>query len=81
MYPHHINEPAFANALVDSFLEISMKNSVDSSPISESQQDVYKSNVSGMGLTSHDINIVRGPSDFPDAKPGCCLNVSILWSL
>lgn len=69
MYPQHINDPDFANALVDSFLEISKKKSMASSPLQdivpESRQDVYNG------------SIVRSLSDFPDARPGCCLNALI----
>lgn len=69
--PHHINDPDFANALVDSFLEISTENSTDSSSlqdsIPESEQDVHKNCVSNANLTSYDT-IARSPSDFPGAR-------------
>ncbi|PON71459.1 TIM-barrel signal transduction protein [Parasponia andersonii] len=69
--PHHINDPDFVNALVDSFLEISLENSKDSSSpqdsIPESKQDVHKNYVSNANLTSYDT-IARSPSDFPDAR-------------
>lgn len=72
MYPYHINDPEFANALVDSFLDISMKNSKDASPQhSEPNQDLHvdfsKNKSSGYEIISY------SPSDFPDARPGCIL--------
>ncbi|KAF3441005.1 hypothetical protein FNV43_RR19291 [Rhamnella rubrinervis] len=61
LYPHHINDPDFANALVDSFLEISTKKSMASRPLQdivpESRQDVYNG------------SIFQSLSDFPDARP------------
>ncbi|KAK9284124.1 hypothetical protein L1049_023291 [Liquidambar formosana] len=68
VYPYHINDPEFANALVDSFLEISMKNSKDASPQhSEPNQDLHvdfsKNKSSGYEIISY------SPSDFPDARP------------
>ncbi|KAL5557342.1 hypothetical protein UlMin_039578 [Ulmus minor] len=72
VYPHHINDPDFANALVDSFLEISMKSSMDSQALqdtdSESKQVSDKSYSSEKNITSSNA-IVRSPNDFPDAKP------------
>lgn len=68
VYPHHINDPEFANELVNSFLEISTRNSTDSSSlrdsVSESKQHVLKK-----GVSKGDGIIVRSPSDFPDARP------------
>ncbi|KAE8655074.1 Tm-1^GCR26 protein [Hibiscus syriacus] len=72
MYPYHINDPAFANALVDSFMEICSKNTTDSSlpqvASCESSQDLQK---------DHDYNVnssssgspTYSPSNFPDARP------------
>lgn len=76
MYPHHINDHEFANALVDSFLEISTKSSIRSPPsqvsIPESNQQTHESSVSKMNLSSSGA-ILRNLIDFPDARPG--------WSL
>ncbi|KAK8685797.1 hypothetical protein V6N13_124831 [Hibiscus sabdariffa] len=70
MYPYHINDPAFANILVDSFMEICSMNTTDSSlPLvatRESSQDLQK---------DHDYNVnssgppTYSPSNFPDARP------------
>lgn len=63
MYPHHINDPDFANALVDSFLEISTKESMAMSPLQDDVPEFTKDVYNG--------SIVRSPSDLPAAKPGC----------
>ncbi|ONH96903.1 hypothetical protein PRUPE_7G158600 [Prunus persica] len=72
VYPHHINDHEFANALVDSFLEISTKSSIRSPPsqvsIPESNQQTYESSVSKMNLSSSGA-ILRNLIDFPDARP------------
>ncbi|MBA0686670.1 hypothetical protein Goari_014258 [Gossypium aridum] len=71
-YPYHINDPEFAKALVDSFMEICSKNPTDSSlpqvASCESSQDLQK---------GHDYNVsssscgtlTYSPSNFPDARP------------
>ena len=73
MYPYHINDPEFANALVDSFMEICSKNPTDSSlprvASCESSQDLqrdcdYNVNSSSSGIRTY------SPSSFPDARPG-----------
>lgn len=70
VYPHHINDPEFANALVDSFLEISTKSSIQSTPpqVHESNQQVHESSVSKINLSSSET-VPRNLSDFPDARP------------
>lgn len=75
MYPHHINDLEFANALVDAFLEISENTNKDSTrtrvAIPESIEHFhmdYASNASSLGT------IVYVPSEFPDARPGTRLN-------
>ncbi|KAH7520000.1 hypothetical protein FEM48_Zijuj08G0097200 [Ziziphus jujuba var. spinosa] len=62
IYPYHINDPEFANALVDTFLEISTKNSTasNSSPLQDSNPESKQA-------VSNDI-IVRSPIDFPEAR-------------
>ncbi|MBA0560760.1 hypothetical protein Golob_017638 [Gossypium lobatum] len=71
-YPYHINDPEFAKALADSFMEICSKNPTDSSlpqvASCESSQDLRK---------GHDYNVsssscgtlTYSPSNFPDARP------------
>ncbi|XP_021834404.1 uncharacterized protein LOC110774166 [Prunus avium] len=72
VYPHHINDHEFANALVDSFLEISTKSSIRSPPsqvsIPESNQQAHESSVSKMNFSSSGT-ILRNLIDFPDARP------------
>lgn len=72
LYPCHINDPEFANALVDSFLEISTKNSKDSSFLQiakpEANQEFHEDTVSKMNSSSLGA-ILYSPSDFPDARP------------
>ncbi|WCJ24979.1 hypothetical protein M5689_006899 [Euphorbia peplus] len=66
----HINDQEFADALVDSFLEISLKNPVHpTSPktnISEPSQDLH--NISNLKSPSCQT-ICYSPSNFPDARP------------
>ncbi|BAT75451.1 uncharacterized protein HKW66_Vig0035690 [Vigna angularis] len=69
VYPHHINDLEFANALVDAFLEINEKTSTDSTqqqvvnPESVEQfNEGYVSNASSFGT------IVYPPSEFPEAR-------------
>nr|POE96562.1 upf0261 protein [Quercus suber] len=72
LYPCHINDSEFANALVDSFLEISAKNSKDSSFLQiaspEANQEFQENTVSKMNSSSFGA-IPYSPSDFPDARP------------
>ncbi|KAL4644360.1 hypothetical protein ACB092_02G159400 [Castanea dentata] len=72
LYPCHINDSEFANALVDSFLEISAKNSKDSSFLQiaspEANQEFQENTVSKMNSSSFGA-ILYSPSDFPDARP------------
>ncbi|ESW28071.1 hypothetical protein PHAVU_003G256400 [Phaseolus vulgaris] len=66
VYPHHINDLEFANALVDAFLDINKKNSKDSTRQQvanpESVAQNYVSNASSFGT------IVYPPSEFPEAR-------------
>jgi len=71
VYPHHINDLEFANALVDAFLEIHEKTGTDSTrqqvvnPESVEQfNEDYVSNASSFG------SIVYPPSEFPEARTG-----------
>ncbi|XP_043709710.1 toMV susceptible protein tm-1(GCR26) [Telopea speciosissima] len=71
-YPYHINDPEFANALVDLFLAISVKNSKDAGLQQDTvledcrhlhEEHISKGNLSGCGI------ICYSPTDFPDARP------------
>ncbi|KAG2611495.1 hypothetical protein PVAP13_4KG138100 [Panicum virgatum] len=65
LLPYHINDPEFANALVDAFLGMDVKASSKAQP----QQDGKKEK-SSSGQKSSDSSIIwRPPVDFPDAKP------------
>jgi hypothetical protein len=77
VYPCHINDYDFANALVDSFLEISAKNSKDSSSPQVTSpgtnQDLHEDTASKINSSRFGAALYS-PSDFPDANPGCCFN-------
>ncbi|KAL6518452.1 ToMV susceptible protein tm-1(GCR26) [Orobanche gracilis] len=67
VFPHHINDPEFANALVDSFLEISTSfKGVSSETIYESTQG---SQIKTCAITSSIIPVSYSLGNFPDAKP------------
>ncbi|KAF5736010.1 hypothetical protein HS088_TW14G00142 [Tripterygium wilfordii] len=72
LYPYHINDLEFADALVDSFLEISTKNATPSTPphndSSAANQGPSDDRASDMNLLSHQ-SICYSPANFPDAKP------------
>lgn len=75
MHPCHINDQEFANALVDSFLEISLRNPVSSTShqikVHEPSQGIH--NMESLSCST----ICYSPSNFPDARPGkCCKNRS-----
>ncbi|KAJ9147046.1 hypothetical protein P3X46_029251 [Hevea brasiliensis] len=66
---YHINDPEFADTLVDSFLEISLENPMESSP---SQIAIYEPclehNISTVKSSSCGM-ICYSPSNYPDARP------------
>ncbi|KNA10077.1 hypothetical protein SOVF_147710 isoform B [Spinacia oleracea] len=70
-YPYHINDPEFANALVDAFLEISSKSAPDSSreklSADEHNQDVCE-DVKTEANSSSLPCIHYSLSEFPDAN-------------
>ncbi|KAK6237431.1 hypothetical protein QUC31_002900 [Theobroma cacao] len=72
MYPYHINDPEFVDALVDSFIEICSKSPTDSSlpqvASCESSQDLQKDHDYNMNSLSSGT-ITYSPSNFPDARP------------
>lgn len=74
MCPYHINDPEFANELVDSFLAICKNinganhNEAISEPYQHQVDDsVSKVNAQDSGIVSYSLN------DYPNAKPGCYL--------
>ena len=75
MYPFHINDPEFADALVDTFLEISLGNPKDSThlqnPVSEPNLELQ--DVSNLNSSSHET-IYYSLSNYPDARPGYSQN-------
>ncbi|KAK2357420.1 toMV susceptible protein tm-1(GCR26) [Trifolium repens] len=70
VYPHHINDLEFANALVDAFLEVNEKTGQDSThppvAIPESVEHFHEDSVSNKSSFGP---IIYAPSEFPDAKP------------
>nr|CAB3468009.1 unnamed protein product [Digitaria exilis] len=65
LLPYHINDPEFANALVDAFLSMDVK----ASSTAQTPQDGHI-NKSCSGQKNSDSSIIwRPPVDFPDAKP------------
>ncbi|XP_010909381.1 toMV susceptible protein tm-1(GCR26) [Elaeis guineensis] len=68
IFPHHINDPEFADALVNLFLEMytnfSRKTIPRQNASFEERQSINKER-----STSDDQAIWRTPIDFPDAKP------------
>ncbi|KAF8649419.1 hypothetical protein HU200_064319 [Digitaria exilis] len=65
LLPYHINDPEFANALVDAFLSMDVK----ASSTAQTPQDGHV-NKSCSGQKNSDSSIIwRPPVDFPDAKP------------
>nr|XP_016454041.1 PREDICTED: UPF0261 protein y4oU-like [Nicotiana tabacum]XP_016454042.1 PREDICTED: UPF0261 protein y4oU-like [Nicotiana tabacum] len=71
IFPYHINDVEFANALVDSFLEISSKSRhVQYQPAeSESIQDNQKDNAVLQKYSPHNGKAFSNLNDFPNAKP------------
>ncbi|XP_028794412.1 uncharacterized protein LOC114750034 [Neltuma alba] len=70
VYPYHINDPEFANALVDSFLEINDKNTNNSShPQVAISGSVETSHGDDVSTASSIGTVLYTPSDFPDARP------------
>ncbi|WVZ79592.1 hypothetical protein U9M48_027157 [Paspalum notatum var. saurae] len=65
LLPHHINDPEFANALVDEFLSMDVKASCTAQP---KQDENVKKSCSGQKISDSSI-ICRPPVVFPDAKP------------
>ncbi|XP_022132687.1 uncharacterized protein LOC111005487 isoform X2 [Momordica charantia] len=72
VYPYHINDLEFAEVLVNSFLEITSKETkdlCDPKIVSvEISQDLQENSISESNLSVHG-SIIYSPSDFPDARP------------
>ncbi|TYK12597.1 UPF0261 protein [Cucumis melo var. makuwa] len=71
VYPYHINDPEFAEELVNSFLEITPKDTDSCGPklvLAETSQDLQKDFISKFNLSANG-NITYSLSDFPEARP------------
>ncbi|KAE9597857.1 hypothetical protein Lal_00029546 [Lupinus albus] len=69
VYPHHINDIEFANALVDAFLEINEGTTKDSPhPRVSSSESVEHYHEDCVSNASTIATIVYTPSEFPDAR-------------
>ncbi|KAJ6732854.1 UPF0261 DOMAIN PROTEIN [Salix koriyanagi] len=70
VYPFHINDPEFADALVDTFLEISLGNPKDSTHIQNpvSEPNLELQDVSNLNSSSHET-IYYSLINYPDARP------------
>lgn len=75
VYPYHINDPEFANTLVDAFLEINGKNTdYATHPQVAIPESVEHSHSDYTSTASSPGTILYTPNDFPDARPGSSLN-------
>ncbi|CAL1360888.1 unnamed protein product [Linum trigynum] len=70
VFPYNINDPEFANVLVNAFLEISAKHPLDPNPpeatASKPSEDQSNSSVEE---SSRCATIPYSPSNYPDARP------------
>ncbi|XP_042457810.1 toMV susceptible protein tm-1(GCR26)-like [Zingiber officinale] len=73
VYPYHINDSEFADALVDSFLEIFPRSRTPRQ--SAKKLDSHSLKMDTMNLMNYTgaQTIWRAPMEFPDAKPGSVL--------
>ncbi|XP_058092007.1 toMV susceptible protein tm-1(GCR26) [Magnolia sinica] len=71
--PYHINDPKFADALVDAFLEMNVKITENATPhdnaFVEPNQDLQKEDVTLHGNATDYRTIWHNPTDFPNARP------------
>ena len=73
LLPYHINDPEFANALVDAFLSMDLKassNITQGNNMVLRKQDANKKESCAEERTSDSSIIWRPPVDYPDARPG-----------
>ncbi|KAL6839378.1 hypothetical protein ACP4OV_030648 [Aristida adscensionis] len=72
LLPYHINDPEFANALVDAFLNMDIKASSTvtkkNTTVRLKQDENSKESFSGQRISDNSI-IWRPPVDLPDARP------------
>uniref|UniRef100_A0ACD5ZS10 Uncharacterized protein n=1 Tax=Avena sativa TaxID=4498 RepID=A0ACD5ZS10_AVESA len=72
LLPYHINDPEFANALVDAFLSMDIKASSDITQKNNlvlPKEDANKGESCSGERTSDSSIIWRPPVDYPDARP------------
>ncbi|CAM0912149.1 unnamed protein product [Alopecurus aequalis] len=72
LLPYHINDPEFANALVDAFLTMDLKassNTTQGNNVVLPKQDANKKESCAGERTSDSSIIWRTPVDYPDARP------------
>lgn len=69
MYPCHVNDSEFANALVDAFLEICRDKTNDTSSLQVAISDPNQDHLSIMSSSLLGA-IPYGANYFPDARPG-----------
>ena len=84
IYPHHINDPEFANVLVDSFLEISGKSVADpnSQKLSsdEDNKELHEDAKSEAKTSSYTCpSIHYSLNELPDANKGSHFIVYLFW--
>ncbi|KAJ4822963.1 ToMV susceptible protein tm-1(GCR26) [Turnera subulata] len=65
VYPYHINDHSFVDAIVDNFLEISSMRPRDSDP----HQTAVSETSHNFDEPSSDGTIYRSPNNYPDARP------------
>jgi hypothetical protein len=73
LLPYHINDPEFADALVDAFLSMDTKassNTTQENKMVLPKQDASKKESCAGERTSDSSIIWRRPVDYPDARPG-----------
>jgi hypothetical protein len=73
LLPYHINNPEFANALVDAFLSMDIKassNTTQENNMVLPKQDAKEKESCAEEWTSDSSIIWRPPVDYPDARPG-----------
>ncbi|XP_047075615.1 toMV susceptible protein tm-1(GCR26)-like isoform X2 [Lolium rigidum] len=79
LLPYHINDPEFADALVDAFLSMDIKASGDitrkNNMVVPKQDANKKESCAGERILDSSI-IWRPPMDYPDARPGAGTGIS-----